>query len=613
MNRRFAAFAASLLAIAVLAWVFGAVEYGDAAHRQVWGLGQANYHEFREKLRARHLPDFTAERFLHGAELSSGIVEASNPGGFVSAPVSVELRGDGPIYYTIDGSLPTHRSNRYRDPVVIDSSAVLRARILERTRLPGPVSTFHYITQPLPGLPVLSIAADPVTLWNKYSGIYSHPTSRGRPWEREADIGYFSGISATDRVQGVAAEMRIHGGYSRLAGKKSFRLRYAHGEFGSVPPGHLLKSTLEGDRTVVVRSDQGLPDSRARDAVASALAAGIGVLTSRRHPIELYLNGSYWGAYDLRDRVDSSFLPDRLGPGTYDLLSHDSENKRKWLTPVWGDTRAWDETMGALRALDMASDAGHAKAESMFDLANTIDYLAHNIIVANVDWPHNNISVYRRTSGEDRRWRWISWDLDIAFADSDHNTVAWAMREGLRNDLMRNHAKGARDSQFLLASTELFRTLLRNPTIRQRFVARVQVLAELHYTEPRIAALLEQLSEPLQKAYPRDSERWGWTEESLLQSRDDIVRFTRERPARIRSFLASEFQLGPELEVQVLAHPGAIVQVEGVQLPAGGATFTLLQGTRLRITLPDSREMSLVVNEPLLIDTRSMSRIRNAA
>jgi len=606
MHRRFAVFGASLLAIAALVWAFSVLDHGEASRRQLWGLGQANYHEFRDKLRARHSPDFTAERFLHGAEVSSGRVEASNPGGFIAAPLAVELRGDGPIYYTTDGSLPTRRSNRYRVPVVVGSSTVLRARILGRNALPGPVVTFHFIAESHAGLPVFSIASDPVNLWNKYSGIHSHPTSRGRPWEREADLGYFhSGVPGSGSVHGVATEMRMHGGYSRLADKKSFRLRYAHEAFAALPAGHLLQSRLEDERTIVVRGDQGIPGSRARDAIASALAAELGLLTSRRIPIELYLNGAYWGVYDLRERVDANLLADRLGEGSYELLSHDSENRKVWLTPVAGGGDGWHETMVALSASDMSGDEGLNRAEAMFDLANTIDYWAHNIIVGNVDWPHNNVSVYRRTDGDDRRWRWISWDLDIAFADSDHNTLAWAARERLRNDLRWNYSKGSRDAEHLLASTELFRMLVANPTIRQRFVARAQVLAELHYTDAKIAALMEELSQPLQKAYERDSKRWEWSAESLQRSRDDIGRFARERPARLRSYLAAEFLLGPEVKVQIVTHPEEAVQVEGVRLPAGGATLTLLQGTRLRISLQDGTEMALVVNEPLLIDTRS--------
>src|SRR5690606_23417467 len=104
--------------------------------------------------------------------------------------------------------------------------------------------------------------------------------------------------------------------------------------------------------------------------------------------------------------------------------------------------------------------------------------------------------------------------------------------------------------------------------------------------------------------YERDSTRWAWSEESRKQAHDDISRFARARPARLRMHLASEFQLGPELKVQVRTHPGDAVQLQGVWLPAGGATVTLLQGTRLRISLADGREMNLVVNEPLLIDTR---------
>jgi hypothetical protein len=601
MDGRFLKFGATLAAIAGLAWAFYSVEQGEASLRQVWGLGQANYHEFREKLRARQMPDFTAERFLHGAREDSGVVDSSHPGGFAQAPFKVELWGNGPIYYTTDGSLPTRRSSRYRGAIMIEKSTVLRARILDRGTLPGPVSTFHYISEPPADLPVVSIASDPVNLWNKYSGIHSHPLDRGRPWEREAALAYFESTPTAPVIPSAPAEIRIHGGYSRYSEKKSFRIRYPRDAFAELKADHLLYSQLQGEGAVVVRSDQRTPGSRARDAVASDLAHELGLLTSRRRPVELYINGEYWGVYDLRDRIDASFLQKRVEPGTYDLLSHDSENARQWLSPVAGDAMAWARTMDEIRKLDISSDEGLKRAGALIDISNFIDYWCHNIIVGNVDWPHNNITVYRRTDGEDPRWRWAVWDLDIAFTDSSHNTLGWAMRDRLRHELRWNQERGARDSEALLASTELFRRFLRNNEFRERFGSRIQTLAALHYTEPKIVELIEKLSAPLERALERDSLRWGWSRASLQGSLDAIARFAQERPSRLREHLITELGLGRPHEVRVLSAPESKILVEGYPIPADGATLSLLEGTRLRVTHVSGAEIVHLVEGPMTI------------
>lgn len=567
----------------MLSWGYAALPEGEESRRQVWGLGQANYHEFREKLGARQLPDFTAERFLHGSQVHAAPVEASVASGHLQMPAAVALDGDGPVYYTLDGSIPTRRSARYREPIRIDSSTVLRARVLDGERLPGPVRSWHYLADRSAGLPVLSVASDPVGLWNKYSGIYSNPTGRGRAWEREGQVAYLGGEGA-DPVR-FAAELRVHGGYSRLLPKKSLRLRFADSAVAALPHDHPLRSGFGGSNEVVVRGDGGSPGYRARDAVASALYEELGGLVSRREPVELYLNGRYWGVFDLRERVGETFLPARFGGGTYEHLTHDSERGMHWLNPLVGGMEGWEYTMHQLRTLDLSTDEGLARAAELIDLEGTIDYWVHNVFTANVDWPYNNVNVYRRIDGADHRWKWIAWDLDPTFIHVEHNTLAWSLRDRPRNDLKWNYQRGAfEDREHFIVSTEPLRLLLRNPSFRERFIARIQVLTELYYTEDRVSRLIDDFTNPLLAAYGRDAARWGWPDSAFVESLEWMRKFTRERPAHLRAHLAEQFSLGEPVKVRIDARPGETVYVDRMPLPRGGATLTVLEGTRLHVT-----------------------------
>src|SRR5690606_38098966 len=79
----------SLGAVVVLAWTYDRVRPGDAGRRQLWGLGQANYHEFREKLGARKLPGAAPILILGRGRPAPGAVTAAPAGGAFDGPVTV--------------------------------------------------------------------------------------------------------------------------------------------------------------------------------------------------------------------------------------------------------------------------------------------------------------------------------------------------------------------------------------------------------------------------------------------------------------------------------------------------------------------------------------------
>lgn len=600
MNRALVGWVASLAAVGGLGVLFYSLDSGKAFSRQVWGLGQTNYHEFREKLAARQIPGTTSEFVLVGAREPAPHVEAGVHGRSIF-PVRVDLEGGDRIRYTTDGSIPSRRARRYTAPLVLSENTVVRARVLDDRYLPGEVSTYHFIAAtPEPSLPVVSIAADPVDLWSKYSGIYANATERGRKWERQAHVAFFA--PGEVHPTGIHAELRIHGGYGRQADKKSFRMRFRDSQLAQLDPAHILRSGFGDETTVVIRGDPVNPDYRMHDAVGTALADEIGLLVSRHKPVEVYLNGDYWGVYDLREYLSASFLQGMSDGGEFEVFAHDSERPEKWLSPTMDERGGWEDSLQALESLDLSSPAGHAAAANLFDLDNTIDYWAHNIIVGNVDWPHNNVHVYRRLDGDDRRWKWISWDLDHAFMDPTHNTLAWALRDRVRDDLRWNHARGARDSSRQLASTALIRSLLQSPEFRRRFVARLQVLLSLHYHEAAIREHLDALAYPLLGAYARDALRWGWKIEDLEAELDAMKRFGRERPAHLRSHLAAHFALPADVvEVPVTVLPGRSISVEGLRLPEGEFKLALLKGTELEVQLEGEPMSRVLVDEGLSI------------
>jgi len=198
-------------------------------------------------------------------------------GGFYEDSFTLELFStypQGRIFYTTNGDKPTMQSQQYTEPLVLDSSLysksdiytivntipsifylpdsiqhaiVIRATVFdENDSCISPVTTQSYFIRALGcdfhGLPVLSIAADSLALFDYDTGIFvpgasydpadstntGNYTLRGREWERIINVEFYEPDN-----QGINQEcgLRTHGGASRWFQQKGMKL-YAREEYG---------------------------------------------------------------------------------------------------------------------------------------------------------------------------------------------------------------------------------------------------------------------------------------------------------------------------------------------------------------------------------------------
>lgn len=453
-------------------------------------------------------------------------------------------------------------------------------------------------------IPIVSLAVAPEDLFGP-TGIHEHPLEQGIDWERVASVEIFTADGSLDVGEGCG--VRIHGGASRRAErspKKSFRLvfRDEYGE-GRLDAPLFPDSTVEDFDTLVLRAGYNRswihPDALQRDRAqylherfANDIERAMGHPAAHVRFVHLFLDGLYWGVYQLEERTDGAFLASLFG-GTED--DYDTLDSGEVMN---GDRVAWEAMMTAARA-GLASDDRYDALLAWLDVDAFADYMLLNLTLGNEDWPdHNWWAARMRTDGA--RWSFIPTDAELTmpFTTKTYTDVTWPDSPG-----------------------ELFQLLRANAEFRVRFGDRVQ--RQLFHGGPLstegLTARWEALSPTAWPALVGESARWGDHMRDLRGATDAILytyadSWTVENarihdeflPQRL-AFVLEDFQakgLYPTVPPPELAPfggvvtPGAEVEIEASE----GEVWVTTDGTDPRLRGGGVSPTAIRVDDDLTLD-----------
>ncbi len=289
------------------------------------------------------------------------------------------------------------------------------------TTLPG-----YDLRTALVSLPSLVVTARNDDLFGTVGGIYSNSDSRGL--ERHASVELIH-PDGSDGFQ-IDAGLQMHGNSSRNHGftpkhpiRVLFKSQYGASKlryqvFPDSPVARfdeLLLRAASTDSWPVVDggSVQGVQRWAARHAtyfrdqymrdtqLAMGQASGHGIY------VHLYLNGLYWGLYNLAERPGDSFNAENFGgeKEEYDVIKDFAELES-------GNRAAWDQ-MISLAGAGLGSEAAyqliqgnlpdgskHPTAQRLLDVENLIDYMILHIYSGSEDWACHNWWGARRRGPE---------------------------------------------------------------------------------------------------------------------------------------------------------------------------------------------------------------------
>ncbi len=142
-----------------------------------------------------------------------------------------------------------------------------------------------------------------------------------------------------------------------------------------------------------------------RDAFIRGRHQAMGYPIVHSRPAHLFLDGLYWGLYQVIERPDGAWAASYFGGEKEDW---DALNAGEAVT---GDTTAWIGTH-ALAAADLADPDAYGALLEHIDDTELIDFLILHHWAGNMDWDARNwYGVRRRAEGE--RWRFVTWDAEF--------------------------------------------------------------------------------------------------------------------------------------------------------------------------------------------------------
>lgn len=465
--------------------------------------------------------------------------QASIGSGPLSAPSAVTLSGEGAIYYTLDGKTPTEKSARYDGtPIEITQSSVLRVLGLTDGKLASPVKTYHYLFDAEKyELPLLCISGEPGAILGA-NGIYTL-------YERKSmEAAVNLTLIENGREQfSVDCGLKIHGQGSRALKKKSFQVRFRV-KYGCGQLEYPLfeDSPISTFNALVLRC--GSEDSNRaffRDEFLTSLTAQTmpEVLYQNHRPVNLFIDGEYFGVYYIRERVTDDFAASHLGG-----VESDIDMVKGWSVQEHGLRDDFLALLRYCRNHDLSNQEYFDHVASQISLESFMDYYIARAYTGDRDYP--NIR-HVRSRGGDGLWHIVNFDIDWGFG-----TQPAAFTQMIGN---------ASDGTAL--NTVIINALLKNEGFRDQMLTRLNWHLRNTYAPDRVIALIDKMADEVASDLVYNYEIWPGTYEGWLEHvqflRDFVKSEENDRVATMVSNAKRAFRMTDE---EMVYYFGDLVQPE---------------------------------------------------
>ena len=480
-----------------------------------------------------------SNNYFTGAVVESVIF--SNNGGFLSESISLSLSGNSigqTIRYTTDGRRPTSSDLIYSNPIQISDNSTVRARIYQTNYIPSTTFSKSYVFDDVPEIDTVFLTTDPDNLFDEETGIYvfgeagTYDTWQPyfganfwEDWERPVHISYYK--SETNEVEAeFDGGIKIFGGWSRGQNPQRSLALFARGQYGYSKFEESFFEELSYDdfQSLVLRnSGQDWTRSSIKDITLTSLMRGSGLDFQEHNAVATYINGEYWGLYNMREKTNEHMLASK----------HNIDANEITILPG-GDYTDYNSLIDYVASIDLSVEANFEYVKDRVDLVNYALYQAANIYYNNTDWPGNNIKFWNHPNG---KWRWIMYDTDFGFGPYWNPGNFW---EDTLSFALETNGPDWPNPPW---STLLFRKLTTNIGFRNQFINRYADEMNTRFLADNVKNHINLLHDKIASEIPFHYDRWGENPSLAAYYRDKMKEFADQRPFYAKEHIKAKFDL----------------------------------------------------------------------
>lgn len=436
--------------------------------------------------------------------------------GFYTTPDSITIVTPEPnsvIRYTTNGNLPTASSTVYTGPIPFNATMVLKALVIsgDPAILPSLIEFSTFFMNVSHTFPVISVSGSQLTSLANGNGSL----------EPKGSFEYFDLSGA--RAAKTYGEFNRHGQDSWVHSQRSldFISRDEMGYNHSIEQRLFQYSLRRNFQRVILRAagDDNFPadynpdnagSAHVRDAYVHMLAkkGGMDLDVRNAEKVIVYLNGQYWGVYDIRENPDEH---------DYTEFYYGQDKYHIQYILTWGATWAeyggqqalddWADLYSYIMTHDMSDPVHYDSVMAQLDGKSLVDYVLTNAISVCSDWLNYNTGWWRGldTSGTHRKWGYILWDNDATFGHYINYTgipdiTAYAA------PCDPESLNGPSDPE---GHIQVLNRLRNNPVFEQFYIARMTDLWNTVFSCGNMISQLDSITMILTPEMPAHCNRWS--------------------------------------------------------------------------------------------------------
>jgi hypothetical protein len=510
------------------------------------------------------------------------------------------------IRYSLNGDDPWSEGSDYEGPIKLDKTTTARVIALDANgnRSDETIGTFFIQSQH--ALAVVSLAA-PANNFNIEDGFLygfgdhmfssrgtvtaNFPYSASNAW-RDREIPVSFELFEPDGSRGFQQTLgiKIFGGWgSRGYPQKSLAF-FARGKYGKGKVRYPLFPELELDEfeSFVLRNSgndnqsthQIPPRSEItafgrrqsngsyfvngnytlmRDAMMQQVAKNLDIDQQAYRPVVVYLNGEYWGIYNLREKLNEHYVASHHGvdANQIDLIEgYGSANS--------GSSSHYNAMRSYMSGGSLASETRYTKVtEDYLDVSSFTDY--HLAVIYFQNFDIGNIKQWRDRN--DGKFRWMLYDQDYGFNLWPPEVYLPAMKRDFADydnmfEFYTNTSGSGTGWPNASGRTLLLRKMLENDGFKTQFINRCADLLNTDFASERVTDIIETMASVIRPEMPNHLTRWSWS--SLLKRNhgspfdeedsplnidqwekhiEDLKTYALQRPNQLREDLLEHFEL----------------------------------------------------------------------